>query len=109
MRIPDVVKLIAEKPKAHGAFDRPDLIGRDVFVLVRSVGMNEAYQAMANGLNPSLVFELRDAADYQGEKILIYNGKKMRVVRTYQTSRAIELTCEEITTDSAVMEDFEDA
>lgn len=103
-KMPDLITFVSESPQAHGVADRPDLHGRDVCVLVRSVGMNEAYQAMANGLNPSLVFELRDAADYNGEKILEYHGDQMRVVRTYQTGRGIELTCEKIGIDAAILE-----
>lgn len=106
MQCPDVIKLIVEDPKPHGVFEKPKLTARTVPCLVRSVGMTERYQAMANGFNPSLVFTLRDAADWDGEKILIYNGKKMRVVRTYKTGRAIELTCEELTVDAAVMNGY---
>lgn len=110
MQMPDIVTFVGENPKAHGVTERPDLTDRDVRVLVRSVGMNEAYQAMANGLNPSLVFTLRDASDYQGEKILKFRGKEYRVVRTYQAGRSVELTCEELTIDKGIMtEGNEDA
>ncbi len=93
--IPDIVTLVREDPRAHGVKDKPSLIKRQVRCFARSVGMQERYQAMANGLNPSIVLELRTAADYCGEKIAIYKGKQLRVVRTYQTGRGIELTVEE--------------
>lgn len=106
MQMPDIVTLIVEDPKAHGVGENPTLTGREVYCLVRSVGMTERYQAMANGFNPSLVFTLRDAEDYRGEKILIYKKIFMRVVRTYKTGRGIEITCEETTVDAAVAKQF---
>lgn len=105
MLMPDELTLIAEDPEAHGVFEKPTLTERTVLVLVRSVGMTEKYQAMANGLNPSLVFILRDAEDYQDEKIVRYRGRSMRVIRTYITGRSIELTCEQITVDAAITEE----
>ena len=105
MRIPDIVTLIGENPTAHGVFDPPLHERRNVFTIVRSVGMNEAYQAMANGLHPTLVFKIADFADYQGEKIAEFHGKLFRVVRTYQAGLAVELTCEEITIDKAAVEE----
>lgn len=104
MRTPDVITLVGENPAAHGVFDAPDTESRTVYVSVRSVGMNEAYQAMANGLHPTVVFRLSDSADYHGEKICLFHDKQYRVVRTYQTGFGIELTCEEITIDRAIME-----
>lgn len=101
MRIPDVVTLVGENPAAHGVFDAPLEERRTVYAVVRSVGMQEVYQAMANGLHPSLVFKIADATDYIGEKIAEFHGKLYRIVRTYQTGFGIELTCEEITIDSA--------
>ena len=102
MRIPDVVTLVGENPAAHGAFDAPLNERRTVYTVVRSVGMQEAYQAMANGLHPSIVFTITDATDYLGEKIAEFHGKLYRVVRTYQKGFCIELTCEDITIDNAI-------
>ena len=66
--------------------------------------MNEAYHAMANGIHPTVVFRHYHSADYHGEKICLFHDKQYRVVRTYQTGFGIELTCEEITIDRAIME-----
>lgn len=71
-----------------------------VFCTVKSVGMNEAYQAMSNGLKPSFVFVLSDYSDYNGEKICKYNGTRYRIVRTYRSGQSIELTVEEVTIDA---------
>lgn len=95
----DVLTLIGETPTAHGVTDPYTESERTVYCTVRSVGMNEAYQALANGLRPQFVFILSDYADYKNEKICIYNGKKYRIVRTYRNNQSIELTVEEVTVD----------
>lgn len=96
----DVITLISENPAAHGVFDTTSETSRQVFCSVRSVGMTEAYTALSNGLNPQFVFVLSDYADYQGEKICSYNGKRYRIVRTYRNNQQIELTVEEATHDA---------
>ena len=95
----DVLTLIAEQPSAHGVTERPIITKRTVYCTVRSVGMNESYQALTNGLHPQFVFVLSDYADYAGQKICEYNGKRYRIVRTYRNNQAIELTVEEVTID----------
>ena len=96
----DVITLVSESPAAHGVLDEITETQKQVFCTVRSVGMSEAYQAMSNGLHPQFVFVLSDYADYDGEKVAIYNGKRYRVIRTYRQNQGIELTCEEATIDA---------
>ena len=96
----DVITLVSESPAAHGVLDVITETQKQVFCTVRSVGMSEAYQAMSNGLHPQFVFVLSDYADYDGEKVAIYNGKRYRVIRTYRQNQGIELTCEEATIDA---------
>lgn len=90
----DVVTLITESNTVHGVFDEPTETTREVFCEVRSVGRNEVYQAMAVGINVSIVFVLSIAEDYQNEKELIYKNVRYRVIRTYVSDDGIELTCE---------------
>ena len=99
MMFRDVLTLIGEDPKKRGVTDKPKETERTVFCTVRSVGMNEAYQALANGLQPQFVFVLSDFDDYNEEKICEYNGTRYRIVRTYRRNQAIELTVEEVTVD----------
>jgi len=99
----DICYLVAENPAAHGIFDAPDETARMVLCTVRSVGQQEFYRAMANGLHPDIVFDM-PAVNYAGEKILLWarDGKtrqRYRVIRTYQDADKIELTCEEATID----------
>lgn len=96
----DVITLVSENPAAHGVLDDVTETQKQVFCSVRSVGMNEAYQAMSNGLHPQFVFVLTDYADYSDEKIVLYNNKRYRVVRTYRQNQGIELTVEEVTIDA---------
>lgn len=100
MMFRDVITLVSESPAAHGVLDDITETQKQVFCSVRSVGMTEAYQAMSNGLHPQFVFVLSDYADYGGEKVVIYNGKRYRVIRTYRQNQGMELTVEEATIDA---------
>lgn len=70
---------------------------RTVFVDVRSIGMNEFYQAEATGLKPEIKFVLADALDYNGEQQLRFTpfggvSERYRVLRTYQSGTQLEIT-----------------
>lgn len=95
----DCIELVTEDPAAHGVFDKPKETTRRVFADVRSVGSAEFYRAKSNGLSPSLVFDLSNFAEYQGEKIVLYNGKRYAVIRTYVNGEKIEITVEEASDD----------
>ena len=66
---------------------------RTVFCEVRSVGQKEFYQAAATGLQPEIKFVLADYYDYDGEKEVVYDGQRYRVLRTYRAGQRMELTC----------------
>lgn len=70
---------------------------REVFVRPRSVYANEFYQAANSGLKPAVVLVLPNFADYNGEKVVLFEGREYTVLRTYQTPDrdALELTLEE--------------
>ena len=95
----DVLYLVSENPQAHGIFEAVTEESRMVYCNVRSVGYQEYYRAMENNLQPTFVFVLADYAEYQGEKICLFNNVRYRVIRTYQTGGSIELTVEEATID----------
>ena len=99
----DIITLIGEDPEAHGIFDTYSPTQHRVFCEVRSVGMNEAYKAMSNGLYPQFVFVLSDVAEYNGEKIILYGATQYRVIRTYVDRQKVELTVEEATFDCPVL------
>lgn len=76
---------------------------REVFVKPRSVSRSDFYQAAQSGLKPSLVLVISAAEDYQGEKVVVFEGKEYTVLRVYQRPEkdAVELTLEERTKNGA--------
>jgi len=97
----DIIYLLSESPEAHGVFDAPTETPQKTYCTVRSVGMREYYEAKAAGIEPEVVFRLADSDDYGGEKVLTWNGRRYRVVRTWMQSDGIDLTCELATNDRA--------
>lgn len=55
---------------------------RDVFCNVRSVSQSEWFQGGQNGLNPEWLVTMF-APDYEGEKLVEFNGVRYGVYRTY--------------------------
>lgn len=96
----DVIYLIEENPEAHGIFEAHQETQRMVYAEIRSVTMSETYRAMENNIRPEYVFVLADYAEYNGEKIAIWNGKRYAIVRTYVANEKIELTVEGATVDA---------
>lgn len=88
----DVIYLIKRIPENVGVFDDPEYTRRMVFCTIHSVGMRETYEAMGHGIAPELVFELSDYEEYQGEKILVWQGDWYDVIRTYVKGQKIEIT-----------------
>lgn len=84
-----VITLLGEDPAAHGVFEVPDNLETEVFAEVMSASQNEFYKARQNGLAPELVFKLTDYGDYDGQKIIEYDDKRWRVIRTYIQEEAL--------------------
>lgn len=55
---------------------------RDVYAQLNSITRAEFYEAGRNGLNPEFMFSMF-AGDYQGERVVRYNGETYSVYRTY--------------------------
>lgn len=73
-------------------------IEREVFAELKSVGMNEFYQANAQGFKPELKFALADYLEYQDEKTLKYkrfgrDEEEYTIIRTQIKDNGIELVC----------------
>ena len=91
------VTLIREDPAARGVGTEPRETRRKVFCTVRSIGMQEAYQAMGIGLNPELKVILAHDFEYQGERLCELDGVKYDILRTYITETdGIELTLQRV-------------
>lgn len=93
----DVCYLIAESPAMHGVFDtdNTEYTLRMVFCTVRSVGSAEYWRAKTDGHEPAVIITLADRLEYNGEKLLGWNGQPYRIIRTYSDGQFIELECEE--------------
>ena len=90
--------LIREDPGSHGVGTDPDEIQRRVYCTVKSIGMQEAYQAMGIGLNPELKVVLAHDFEYKGEDLCELNQVRYRIIRTYVTEAdGIELTLQRVT------------
>ena len=102
------VTLIRESPGAHGVGTDPDEIRRKVYCTVKSIGMQEAYQAMGIGLNPELKVILSHDFEYQGEETCELRGQRYKVLRTYVTEAdGIELTLQRITGNAKALPEAE--
>lgn len=79
-----VIKLIAEtKTKnEYGVFET-QTTSREVYAQVQSITRAEFFDAGRNGLNPEFEFTMF-FGDYEGEKLVEYNGNTYAVYRTYQ-------------------------
>ena len=93
----NVVTLISESPEAHGVGIDPEEATRTVYCTVKSIGMQEAYQAMGIGLNPALKVILAHDFEYEGERLCEMDGVKYDILRTYVTETdGIELTLQRV-------------
>ncbi|HWQ31101.1 MAG TPA: phage head closure protein [Negativicutes bacterium] len=60
----------------------------------KSTSRSEFYNAAAAGLRPELILVVH-AYEYAGQKAIIFEGIRYKVVRTYATGiEEVELTCE---------------
>lgn len=82
----EVVTLVLQSPGTD------QVSKRTVFAGVQSIGMSEFYQANAQGIRPEAKFVLADYLDYNGENLLCHDGVCYRIIRTYRTGHALELT-----------------
>lgn len=90
------------KSKAATTYDQygnpvQETVSRTVYVQPRSVYRSEFYSAAQLGLKPSITLYMTNRADYNGEKVLEYEGKEYTVIRADWTAQrdGISLVCEE--------------
>lgn len=99
----DAIYLVAEDPEEHGIFEERQETPRLVPADIRSVSGAEVYRAKQYGLNPEYVFILSDYAEYDGEKIVVWNDVRWAVIRTYVDHEKIELTVERAAVDAEII------
>lgn len=97
-----VATLIQVNPAAHGVGIDPEYTERKVYAIMRSVGMQEVYQAMADGLNPELKIVLTQDFEYKREPLCRVRGVMYKIIRTYVTEAdEIELTLQRVNGNAA--------
>ena len=77
--------------------EKQTITEREVFVQPRGVYQSEFYNASQLGLKPSLTLFISNRDDYEGERIVSYEGKEYSVIRTDWNAQrdGISLICEE--------------
>ena len=98
----EVCNLITVSPEAAGVGTELQETSRTVFCTVRSIGQQEAYLAMGQGLNPELKIVLSKEFEYAGERLCEINGVRYDILRTYVTETdGIELTLQRVRRNAA--------
>ena len=67
---------------------------QEVLCEVLSIGQKEFYAAHGTDFHPELKIKMTDYLDYNGEKLVDYEGLRYRVIRTYRVGTALEITLE---------------
>jgi len=89
----EAADLITVSPEAAGVGTEPAETKRTVYCTVRSIGQQEAYLAMGQGLNPEWKVILSHDFEYEGERLLEIAGVRYEILRTFVTEEdGIELT-----------------
>lgn len=79
----DVLKLISKTyTKDKYGVQKATETEREIFCEVKSIARNEFFEAGRNGLNPEYEFIIAEA-EYQGESLIEYRGKRYGIYRTY--------------------------
>ena len=93
----NVVDLITVSPEIAGVGTDVSETKRSVPCTVKSIGQQEAYLAMGQGLNPELKVILAHDFEYEGERLCEMDGVKYDILRTYVTEKdGIELTLQRV-------------
>lgn len=76
---------------------------REVFCKIASIGQTEFYQSYSMDIHPEGKFILADYLDYNGETLCDHDGQRYRILRTYRTGQALELTVEKASAEEALL------
>jgi len=65
-----------------------------VFAKQKSISQTEFYQAQTSDFKPEVKFKIADYLDYAGQKYLIHEDMRYKILRTYRTEEnELEITC----------------
>ena len=66
----------------------------EIFAELLSISQTEFYQSQTSDKKPEIKFKITDYLDYQGQKYLIYENIRYKIMRTYRTqNNELEITC----------------
>lgn len=84
--------------------ERFEVIESEVYVQPRGVYQSEFYNAAQIGLKPSLTLFISNKEDYNGQKVLTYEGRDYDVIRVDWSAQrdGISLVCEERVGDTVL-------
>lgn len=98
----NVCDLITVSPEAAGVGTERTETSRTVFCTIKSIGQQEAYLAMGQGLNPEIKVVLAHDFEYEGEGLCEIGGVRYQILRTYVTETdGIELTLQRVRRNAA--------
>lgn len=92
----EIIYLLSTKNGKNDVGDRLEVLEKKMrFAKIKSIGQNEFYQAQAQDLKPEIKFALADVLDYEGQKEIVYNNFRYKVLRTFknENTNEIEITC----------------
>lgn len=77
--------------------EMPNITTSEVYVYPRGVFQSEYYNAAQLGLKPSVTLQLANREDYEGQKVLVFEGRDYDVIRVDWNAQRdkISLVCEE--------------
>ena len=80
----NIATLIKYEGKTYDEYlnEHTETTRREVYVQPRSVYNSEFYNAQIVGLHPSITLVLANREDYEGEKLVEFEGKTYTVIRT---------------------------
>lgn len=90
----DEVITLRKESKAYieGEGYEKSFIDTNIFARLESITRSEFYQAQSAGFKPELKFVIADFLDYDGQEVLIHEGKQYKILRTYRKDRGLEIT-----------------
>ena len=98
----NTIDLIKVNPEASGVGTEPAETRRTVYCTVKSIGQQEAYLAMGQGLNPEWKVILAHDFEYDGERLCEMDGVRYEILRTFITETdGAELTLQRVRKNAA--------
>lgn len=91
------LKAYGESTFDESGNEEETVIETEVYVQPRGVYSSEYYSAAQIGLKPSIMLYIADREDYNGQKVLTYQGRDYSVIRVDWSAQrdGVSLICEE--------------